>query len=161
MKFDLICDESGTSERYLVVGGLSLPRATHEVLARELIELKRTRGFRLEGEFKWGKVSKTYFPHYQQLLEWFFKHLQANHLRFRAHIIDTSAHVYRQYDEGDTEKAFYKVYFHLLLQSVRRLAVEEEVSSLLVFLDDKVNRYPFRLLHYPVLARNPLAITQK
>lgn len=150
MKFNLICDESGTSERFLVVGALTLPRTNHEALSAELVAFKKARCLRLEGEFKWGKVSKTYSPHYQQLLEWFFQHLQANHLRFRAHVIDSSSHTYRQYGEGDTEKAFYKVYYHLLLQSIRRLAVEEEVSSLLVLLDDKINRYPFRL---PVLKK--------
>jgi hypothetical protein len=145
VKFNLICDESGTSERYLVVGGLTLPRTNHEALAKELIELKKNKGFRAEGEFKWGKVSKAYLPHYQELLKWFFGHLASNHLRFRAHVVDTSAHVYRQYGEGDREKAFYKIFYHLLFQSVRRLALEEEGSNVLILLDDKTNRYPFQL----------------
>jgi hypothetical protein len=150
MKFDLICDESGTGERYLVVGGLTLPRTNHKAMAAELAELKKAKGFRAEGEFKWGKVSKAYLPRYEQLLEWFFQHLSANHLRFRAHVVDTAAHAYRRYGEGDKEKAFYKVYYHLLFQSVRRLALEEEGSNILVLLDDKTNRYPFRL---PVLKK--------
>jgi hypothetical protein len=150
MKFNLICDESGTSERYLVVGGLTLPRTNHETLARELAALKAAKGFRPEGEFKWGKVSKAYLPHYQALLTWFFGHLKANHLRFRAHVVDTSAHVYRHYGEGDREKAFYKIFYHLLFQSVRRLALEEEGSNVLILLDDKTNRYPFQL---PVLKK--------
>lgn len=145
MKFNLICDESGTSERYLVVGGLTLPRTNHEALATELAALKKSKGFRAEGEFKWGKVSKGYLPHYKELLEWFFQHLKSNHLPFRAHVVDTSAHVYRQYGDGDREKAFYKIFYHLLFQSVRRLALEEEGSNVLILLDDKTNRYPFRL----------------
>lgn len=54
MKFTLICDESGTSERYLVVGGLTLPRTNHMALAAELAALKKSKGLRAEGEFKWG-----------------------------------------------------------------------------------------------------------
>lgn len=150
MKFNLICDESGTSERYLIVGGLTLPRTNHEALARELTALKQRKGFRAEGEFKWGKVSKTYLPNYRHLLEWFFGHLRANHLRFRAHVVDTAARAYRQYGDGDKEKAFYKVYYHLLFQSVRRLALEEEGSNIVILLDDKTNRYPFRL---PILKK--------
>lgn len=150
MKFNLICDESGTSERYLVVGGLTLPRTNHEALAKELTELKKNKGFRAEGEFKWGKVSKGYLPHYKDLLGWFFSHLKSNHLRFRAHVVDTSAHLYRKYGDGDKEKAFYKIFYHLLFQSVRRLALEEEGSNILILLDDKTNRYPFRL---PVLKK--------
>lgn len=150
MKFNLICDESGTSERYLVVGGLTLPRTNHEAIAVELAALKKRKGFRAEGEFKWGKVSRGYLPHYQALLEWFFLHLKANHLRFRAHVVDTSAHLYRHYGAGDKEKAFYKIFYHLLFQSVRRLALEEEGSNVLILLDDKTDRYPFRL---PVLKK--------
>jgi Protein of unknown function (DUF3800) len=150
MKYNLICDESGTGERYLVVGGLSLPRTNHEALAQELLEIKKKKGLRIEGEFKWGKVSKSYLIRYMELLEWFFQHLQANHLRFRAHVVDTSSSMYRHYGEGDKEKSFYKVYYHLLRQTVRQLAADDDVSSVLVLLDDKVNRYRFRL---PVLKR--------
>lgn len=150
MKFTLICDESGTAERHLVVGGLTVPRTNHPALTAELQELKKKSGLRTDGEFKWGKVSRGYLEHYRQLLDWFFRHLQANHLRFRAHVVDTSTHAYRQYGDGDREKAFYKVYYHMLAQSVRRLAVEEEGSNVLVLLDDKTNRYPFRL---PVLKK--------
>ena len=117
MKFNLICDESGTSDRYLVVGGLALPRTNHAALAVELGAFKKSKGLRTEGEFKWGKVSKGYLPHYRALLEWFFQHLKSNHLRFRAHVVDTSAHLYRQYGDGDKEKAFYKIFYHLLYQS--------------------------------------------
>lgn len=145
MKFNLICDESGTSERHLIVGAVTLPRANHEALTRELATLKQEKGFRAEGEFKWGKVSRAFLPHYLEFVDWFFRHLHANHLRFRAHVVDTATRDYRRYGEGDREKAFYKVYYHLLRQSVRRLALEEEGSNILVLLDDKTNRYPFRL----------------
>ena len=122
MKFNLICDESGTSERYLVVGGFPLPRTSHDTLSKELAALKKRKGFRVEGEFKWGKVSKGYLSHYQDLLAWFFQHLKANHLRFRAHVVDTAACLYRQYGDGDKEKAFYKSFYHLrLFQNSRPL----------------------------------------
>ena len=126
MKFTLICDESGTSERFMVVGGLTLPRINHEILRKEILALKAARGFRPEGEFKWGKVSRGYYEHYQVVMTWFFEQLKANHLRFRAHVVDTSSHTYRQYGDGDKEHAFYKIFYHLLLQSAKRLALEEE-----------------------------------
>jgi hypothetical protein len=92
-----------------------------------------------------ARVSKGYLPRYKELLEWFFRHLKSNHLRFRAHVVDTSAQIYRRYGDGDKEKAFYKFFYHLLFQSVRRLALEEKGSNVLILLDDKTNRYPFRL----------------
>jgi hypothetical protein len=145
MKFNLICDESSTGERHLIVGALALPRTNNESLVAELIGLKQSQGLRLQGEFKWGKVSTSYFSRYQLLLEWFFKHLKSNHFRFRAHVVNVSSNAYRQYGEGDTERAFYKVYHHLLLKTIRTLAVEEEVGDVLVLLDDKRNHHPFQL----------------
>jgi hypothetical protein len=65
-------------------------------------------------------------------------------------VIDTYKKEYKEYGEGDKEKAFYKVFFHLLTQCIKRLAIEEEGSNVLILLDDKRNRYPFRL---PVLKK--------
>lgn len=95
-------------------------------------------------------MSKGYLTHYQDILKWFFGHVQANHVRFRAHVIDTSTRSYRQYGQGEKEKAIYKIFYHMLFQSVRRLALDEEGGNVLILLDDKTNRYPFRL---PVLKK--------
>lgn len=145
MKFNLICDESGTNDRFLVIGALTLPRGNHSLFVNEFHDLKRTLRFRPEGEIKWGKVSKRYLERYKEFLGLFFKHLNANHLQFRAHIVDTASQDYRKYGEGDIEQSFYKIYYHLLLQSARRLSVEEEGGNVLILLDDKRDRYPFRL----------------
>lgn len=150
MKFTIICDESGTNTRYLIIGALIIPRNNHPLLINELRDMKAGLHLRWEGEVKWGKVSKRYLPKYKTLMEWFFKHLKSNHLRFRAHVIDTHKKEYREYGDGDKEKSFYKIFFHLLIQCIRRLAVEEEGSNVLILLDDKKNRYPFRL---PVLKK--------
>lgn len=151
MKYTVICDESGLSERHLIVGSLTLPRHNHAVLSAELTELKRSLGFRPEGELKWGKLSRTYLDRYQEVAMWFFTHLKANQLRFRAHVIDTASGKYRAYGEGDREKSFYKVFYHLLFQCVCRLAEQQQGDTgLLVLMDDKRNRYPFQL---PTLKR--------
>jgi Protein of unknown function (DUF3800) len=145
VKFTLICDESGTNDRWLVVGGLTIPRTNHPQLVAEIQKLKCDLGFRAEGEIKWGKVSQKYLGRYQKLMDWFFDHLKANHCRFRAHVVDTASPVYRAYGGGDLEESFYKVYYHLLYRSVRQSALDEEGSSVLILLDDKRNRRPFRL----------------
>lgn len=111
----------------------------------ELKTIKQELHLRWEGELKWGKVSKKYQDKYKRILRWFFEHLKSNHLRFRAHVIDTAKKEYREYGDGHKENAFYKVFFHLLIQRIKRLAIEEEGSNVLVLLDDKKNHYPFRL----------------
>jgi hypothetical protein len=150
MKFTIICDESSTGKRHLIIGALILPRTNHVFLIEELKKLKQSLNLRWEGEIKWSKVSVRYLEKYKKLIEWFFHHLKANHLTFRAHVIDTHKKEYKEYGDGDKEKSFYKVFFHLLMQSIRRLAVDEDGSKVLILLDDKHNRYPFRL---PVLKK--------
>ena len=145
VKYNLVCDESGTASRYLIVGALTLPRINHPALSAEIRRLKESLGFRPEGEVKWGKVSIQYLDRYVKIMNWFFEHLQSNHLLFRAHVVDTVSAAYRNYGSGDTEESFYKICYHLLFQSVRRLALEEEGSNILILMDDKRNRRPFRL----------------
>ncbi len=60
MKFTLICDESSTSDRYLIVGALTIPRTNHPILSKELLELKRSLGFHDQGEIKWGTEQPRY-----------------------------------------------------------------------------------------------------
>lgn len=145
MKFTIVCDESGTNSRHLVIGALIIPRINHILLIEELKQLKHKLNLRWEGEVKWKKISRTYLPKYKELLEWFFTHLKSNHYRFRAHVIDTCKKEYREYGDGDKETSFYKVFYHLLMRCIKRLAIEEEGSNILILLDDKTNRYPFRL----------------
>lgn len=145
MKFTIVCDESSTDSRHLIIGALVIPRKNHTLLIEELRELKKQLNLRWEGEVKWKKISRRYLDKYKKILGWFFNHLQSNHFRFRAHVIDTYKKEYRQYGEGDKETSFYKVFFHLLMQCVKRQAIDEEGSSVLILLDDKSNRYPFRL----------------
>ncbi|MBM3324094.1 MAG: DUF3800 domain-containing protein [Calditrichaeota bacterium] len=145
MKLTLICDESSTNCRYMVLGALVLPSHNHVLLLDDLAQWKLSRGLSPQVELKWTKCSEKYLAHYKSLVDWLFGHLRAEHLAFRAHVVDTGKTAYRQYGDGDLEKSFYKVYYHLLYQAVRRAAIDEEGSRVVVLLDDKTNRYPFRL----------------
>ena len=145
MKYTIVCDESSTNKKHLIIGALIISRNNHLLLVEELKALKESLQLKWQGEVKWAKVSKTYLEKYKKLVAWFFEHLKANHFQFRAHVIDTYKKEYRKYGDGDKEHSFYKVFFHLLFQSVKRLAIEEDGSNVLILLDDKKNRYPFRL----------------
>ena len=145
MKYTIICDESSTKLRHLVLGSLIVLSHNHPLLSKEFLDWKKAHNFNIESEFKWSKVSRRYLSHYKAIVDWFVEHLRANHLRFRAHVVDTGRKAYREYGNGDLEKAFYKVYYHLLINAVKRLAIHEEGSKVMILLDDKTNRYPFRL----------------
>lgn len=145
MKFTLVCDESYTENKQLVLGTVIIPSHNHPLLIDELTAWKESEGLNPFSEFKWTKVSKKYFEKYKALTEWFFDHLKANHLSFRAHVIDTGKDSYKKYGNGDIETSFYKVYYHLLFNSIKRLAINEDGSRVIVYTDNKHNRYPLRL----------------
>ena len=144
MKHVIICDESYTSGRYLVLGALILPAHNHTMLAEELKAWKADKGLNPLSEFKWTKVSRKYLPLYAEMMEWLFRHLQANHLRFRSIVMDTSHRLYREFSEGEPEKGLYKAYYHLLFQSVKELWTGGQTEGALILLDEKRDRYPFQ-----------------
>ncbi|MBM4031841.1 MAG: DUF3800 domain-containing protein [Planctomycetes bacterium] len=144
MKYIVICDESYTSGRFLVLGALVVPRHNHAMLAAELKEWKVMHGLNPASEFKWTKVSTKYLPLYTEMVEWFFGHLRANHLRFRSLVMDTGYALYRQFSQGDRETGFYKAYYHLLMQSLKQVCAEDPGESVLILLDERRDRYPFQ-----------------
>ncbi len=133
------------AEKHLVLGALTVPRTNYLSLISEFNELKVSLGFRPEGEIKWGKVSNAYTEKYAKLAAWFFEHLKANNVTFRAHVMDTTTAAWREYGQGTRERSFYKAYFHVLFQSVCRQELDADGGSVLILLDHKRNRYPFQL----------------
>jgi len=107
MSYTLICDESSTNNRHLILGSIIIPRRNHPLLISDLKAWKESKGFNPNSEFKWTKVSKKYLIHYKDLVSWFFRHLNSNHFFFRAHVIDTSKRAYLEYGKGNKENSFY------------------------------------------------------
>lgn len=145
MKYTIICDESGVGQRKLILGSIITPSHNHNLLAKELVDLKSNFGINPNSDFKWDKVSAKYLDRYKKLVDWLFSKITAEHLKFRAHIIDTTRKDFKNYGDGDKEKAFFKLYYHLIYRLFKTACNAEECEKLLVLLDNKQNRYPFRL----------------
>jgi hypothetical protein len=141
----IICDESSLDKRFHVLGAVIMPTSNHRLLTAEIGDWKCKAGLNPASEFKWTRVSRGYLEHYKSLVRWFFDHLCAQHLSFRAHVVDTAKRAYRQYGNGDLETAFYKTYYHLIRFGVRQYLEAEGGGKVLVLLDDKRDEYPFRL----------------
>jgi hypothetical protein len=144
VKYVLICDESHTSGRFLVLGALVLPSHNHAMLASELRAWKVAKGLDPAGEFKWTKVSRTYLPLYVEMMEWLFGHVRANHLGVRALVLDLSDALYRGFSQADGETGFYKAYYHLLRDAVRQVWAEGPAESILILMDERRDRYRFQ-----------------
>jgi len=135
MRYNLYCDEASTTgARYMLIGGLWVPRQAEPAVRSALSEV-RTR-HNLLAEMKWTKVSQTMLPAYKDLVDVFFNN---GSLSFKCIVIDTHILDYETFHRGDKELGFYKFYYQLVS---RNLAPG---NLYWLFTDERKNRKPYRL----------------
>src|SRR3954467_12214642 len=130
----VFCDESCTSARYVVLGGVITPADTVAVLD-SLIQAWRADSGML-GELKWTKVSKAKLSAYREFVDLFFDPAKNDHLHFNAVVFDTSQVDYATYHKGDRELGVYKFYYTFLIHKFGPYA-HDDTSGLWVFLDHR------------------------
>src|SRR5664280_2745899 len=85
----IYCDESRhegqRNQRFMVIGGLWLPRESRQELLSCLHAIQESH--RITGELKWGKLSKSRLPGYQAIVD-FLANRQDVH--FRCIVVDKS-----------------------------------------------------------------------
>lgn len=117
-KFHIYCDESGTSERFTVIGAI----VCHETVAPKLsgwLDHIVSQGPPTR-ELKWGKVKKHNVPRYKAITSATIKACKKGYASYFAIVVDTSKMNNKLYNEGDKELGFNKMLFQLLYQLVRK-----------------------------------------
>lgn len=113
--FNMYCDESthlqNDRKPYMIIAYVS---SAYNQLSQHKEHFKMLRSkYKIKGEIKWSKVSKSAYPFYNELIEYFF----ATDLNFRAIIVNKS-----QIDEtreGFGYNDFYfKMYYQLLFHKI-------------------------------------------
>lgn len=112
--FNIYCDESrhtsDAADRYLAIGALSCPREAKPELVRNIHLLQAKHSAR--GEFGWSKVAPGKAAFFAELAEYFLKQPD---LRFRCLVTDRQALKHEEFNEGDKELGFYKLYYQTLI----------------------------------------------
>lgn len=112
--FNVYCDESrhtsDPSQRFMVIGALQCPREAKRDLVHEIHGLMARH--RAHGELGWKRLSPNRHEFYWALLELFARH---DELRFRALVADRTRLNHAQFNDGDAELGFYKLYYQLLV----------------------------------------------
>lgn len=113
--FNFYCDESCHLEKdnlpYMIISYIScsynqVKLHSHNIRA---IKLKHF----VKGEVKWSSLSKSRYPFYSELIEYFF----ATDLQFRAIVIDKSKLKHEEFNQSHND--FYdKMYFQLLSKKI-------------------------------------------
>lgn len=114
MDFNIYCDESrhtsDAADHYLAIGALSCPRDAKPELARRIRLMQIKHGAR--GEFGWSKVAPGKAAFFAELTEFF---LHQPDLRFRCLVTDRQALKHEEFNDGDKELGFYKLYYQTLI----------------------------------------------
>lgn len=113
--FNFYCDESCHLENdnfpFMLISYISSSYNQVKLHSQYIRTLKRKHFFK--GEMKWSALSKSQYPFYKEVIEYFF----ATDLQFRAIVIDKSQLKHNEFNQ--THDEFYdKMYFQLLNKKI-------------------------------------------
>lgn len=117
--FNFYCDESTHLEKdgqpYMIIGYVSSPYHLLKMHNQNIREMKIKHFF--SGEMKWSALSKSQYPFYNELIDYFFSN---SSLQFRAIIIDKSKMNHDKFQQ--THDDFYdKMYYQLLNKKIHNV----------------------------------------
>lgn len=116
--FDVYVDESSQTQcRFLVLGGLILPKSITEAATDVLLQVRLPE--LPGGELKWGKVSKAKLAAYVRTVDAFFDAEPFSQAKFYSLVVDTSKVDDRAYNSGSREIGFNKEIYQLATKFAR------------------------------------------
>lgn len=147
--FNIYCDESrhtsDPGQHYLVIGALQCPRDLKRELVHDIHILMARHN--AHGELGWKRLSPNRREFYWALLELFAKHPE---LSFRALVAGRTRLDHEQFNSGDAELGFYKLYYQLLVHWL------QPGNSYSIYLDWQQNREQHRFKDLRAVLTNRL-----
>lgn len=115
---DIYIDESSqTKNRYLVLGGIGLPKVCVAEADRALAQARLPQ--LPHGEMKWGKISNSKINAYGRTVKAFFDDPALKSFHFHSLVVDTHALDHRKYNLGSREIGFNKELYYLATKFAR------------------------------------------
>jgi hypothetical protein len=125
---DESCHLENDHQPVMGIGYVKVPAEAYQELRAEIIRIKKKHYSPVE--LKWGKLSKSRIPFYDELIDFFF----ASPLEFRGVVVrDKQDLDHDQFNLGSHDNFYYKVIYYLLRPNIEKGACE-------VFLDIKDTR---------------------
>jgi hypothetical protein len=111
---NIYCDESrhtsNHADPFMVIGALSCPRDQRERVTRHLNLMRKQHN--VWREFGWKTLSPSRRDFYWALLDFF---CNERDLAFRCLVVDRNILDHDQFNQGDNELGFYKLYYQMLV----------------------------------------------
>jgi hypothetical protein len=126
--YNIYCDESTHLENdghpYMILSYISTPYHLLKMHNKNIREMKMDHFYR--GEMKWSSVSKSQYPFYNEIINYFF----SNDLNYRAIVIKKSQLNHKEFNQ-DHNLFYDKMYYQLLNKKI------EPNSSYNIYIDIK------------------------
>ncbi|WP_163409121.1 DUF3800 domain-containing protein [Flavobacterium ajazii] len=114
--YNIYCDESTHIENdgqpYMILAYISTPYHLLKMHNKNIRDMKIEHFYR--GEMKWSSISKSQYPFYNKLIDYFFSN---DELNFRAIIIDKSQLNHKAFNQ-DHNTFYDKMYYQLLNKKI-------------------------------------------
>ncbi|MBM4311104.1 MAG: DUF3800 domain-containing protein [Deltaproteobacteria bacterium] len=117
-QINVYCDESRHTNKkdpFMVIGGIWCPRDLHAEISRKITLIRKKHA--LWREFGWKTLSPNRKDFYWELLNLFQSEPA---LSFRALVVDRTELDHGQYNKGDAELGFYKLYYQMLVHRLKK-----------------------------------------
>ena len=112
----LYCDESGLStDRYMVVGGIVIPRDNFPQLVADIKEIRRAHDIRDGKEIKWNDMRNHRVPAYETYVDYFFDLLSADRVHYHTIVFDNHTLDRVTYPNATTDSVLSRMYYQLML----------------------------------------------
>jgi hypothetical protein len=145
------CDESGTTDRFLVYGGLITTKDNADILDAVLAKWLAQNGLR--HEVKWHRTSPSTLERYKAFVDLFFQHAARHHVHCAAMIVDKRSVDYRSQRKRDEMLSFYVFYYRFIMGKFCKY-IHDDGFKMWIFLDERSELTPNRLgTMYNVLNR--------
>jgi len=150
----IYCDESGESNRFMVLGGIIIPEKSLSVFNSTMNRYRKETN--INAELKWTKVSKGKLNEYKSFVDYFFALNNTDTIHFRSLIVDTHKLDHGTYSGGNRELGFYKFYYQLLLHCFGKEYCKGSHDKFMVFLDHRSSMKKFPLTDLRKILNNGL-----
>jgi len=117
-KYNIYCDESrhtNTNDAFMVIGGVWCPRDQRQEITQKINLIRKKHN--IWREFGWKTLSPNRKDFYWEILELF---QSEQGLSLRALIANRNTLDHQQYNSGDVELGFYKLYYQMLVHRLQK-----------------------------------------
>ena len=146
---NIYCDESrhtsNADDSFMVIGALACPREQKHTLTQKINLLRKEHN--TWREFGWKTLSPNRHDFYWSLMELF---RNSSDLTFRCLVVDRNALDHEQFNKGDDELGFYKLYYQMLVHWLK------PACAYYIYLDWQQNKLQHRFINLRDILRRRL-----